>query len=127
MIVLGYCLSNCYGYLNYLVIICNCYQKLYLNTTRKEVRDKQKLILILFLSPTFRRLVASYTTKIIFYNCYLPPDLSHCELTATILEDPTVVPMDHSALVEDEVIVVETPILCLLSHILWSFTLFLPS
>ena len=125
--LLGYCLANCYGYLNYLVIICDCYQKLCLNTARKEVKGKQKLILILFLSPTFRRLVASYTTKIIFYNCYLPPDLSHYELTATILEDPTVVRVDHSALVEVEVIVVETPILCLLSHILWSFTLFLPS
>ena len=47
----------------------------------------------------------------------------HCELTATILEDPTVVPEDHSALVEAEVMVVETPILCLLSqmaHILRS-------
>ena len=47
----------------------------------------------------------------------------HCELTATILEDPTVVPEDHSALVEAKVMVVETPILCLLSqmaHILRS-------
>ena len=49
--------------------------------------------------------------------------VQHCELTATILEDPTVVPEDHSALVEAEVMVVETSILCLLSqmtHILWS-------
>ena len=37
----------------------------------------------------------------------------HCELTATILEDPTIVPEDHSAPVEAEVMVVETPILCL--------------
>ena len=51
---------------------CDCYQKLCLNTARKEVKGKQKLILIPFLSPTFRRLVASYTTKIIFYKCYLP-------------------------------------------------------
>ena len=34
----------------------------------------------------------------------------HCELTAMILEDPTVDPEDHSALVEVELMVVETPI-----------------
>ena len=44
----------------------------------------------------------------------------HCELTTTNLEDPTLVPEDLSALLEVEVIVLETPILCLLSHILWS-------
>ena len=44
----------------------------------------------------------------------------HCELTTTNLEDPTLVPEDRSALLEVEVIVLETPILCLLSHILWS-------
>ena len=44
----------------------------------------------------------------------------HCELTTTNLEDPTLVPEDHSALLEVEVMVLETPILCFLSHILWS-------
>ena len=50
----------------------------------------------------------------------------HCELTTTNLGDPTLVLEDHSALLEVEVMVLETPILCLLSHILWSSS-FLPS